>query len=57
MNQEYPDNKPLQTMPPSLLLNLPQLPPEVESRVVGRDLVLRDIGANLIVHFIPKGIP
>ncbi len=53
VNQAYPDNLPLQSMPPSLLLNLPKLPPEVEYRFVGRELVLRDIAANLVVDVIP----
>ena len=57
VNKEYPDDQPLQTMPSSLLLNLPQLPPEVEYRLVGRDLVLRDVGANLIVDFLRRAIP
>ncbi len=57
VNKEYPDDKPLQTMPPSLLANLPQLPPELEYRIVGRDLILRDVGANLIVDIIPRVIP
>lgn len=54
VNQSYPDNLPLQSMPPSLLLNLPKLPPELEYRFVGRELVLRDIAANLIVDVIPN---
>ena len=53
VNQSYPDNLPLQSMPPSLLLNLPRLPKELEYRFVGRELVLRDIPANLIVDAIP----
>lgn len=57
INGQYPDNRPLQSMPPSLLINLPPLPPELEYRAVGRNLVLRDIGANLIVDMIPGGIP
>jgi hypothetical protein len=57
VNREYPDKAPLQTMPPSLLLNLPSLPPELEYRVVGRDLILRDAGANLIVDVVPSVIP
>jgi hypothetical protein len=57
VNKEYPDDEPLQTMPSSLLLNLPQLPPEVEYRLVGLNLVLRDIGANLIVDCLEKAIP
>jgi len=44
---------PLQSMPPSLLLNLPRLPKELEYRFVGRELVLREIPANLIVDAIP----
>jgi hypothetical protein len=57
VNKEYPDDKPLQSMPPSLLANLPSLPPELEYRIVGRDLILRDVGANLIVDIIPSVIP
>jgi hypothetical protein len=57
VDSEYPAGVPLQSMPPSLLLNLPSLPPEVEYRIVGRDLVLRDIEANLVVDFIPNAIP
>lgn len=53
----YPEGVPLQSTPPSLLLNLPPVPPEVEYRVVGHALVLRDTEANLIVDFIPNAIP
>lgn len=56
VNGVYPSTVPLQTTPPSLLLNLPNLPPEMDYRVVGRDLVLRDATANLIVDFIPRAI-
>ena len=57
INDEYPDNRPLQSMPPSLLMNLPPLPPDLEYCVVGRTLVLRDVGANLVVDAIPRVIP
>jgi hypothetical protein len=57
VNQSYPKQVPLQSTPPTLLLNLPKLPPEVEYRVVGRALVLRDVEANLIVDFIPDALP
>lgn len=57
VNESYPKGVPLQTTPPTLLLNLPKLPPELEYRVVGRALVLRDVEANLIVDFIPDAIP
>ena len=56
VNEKYP-TAPLQTMPTSLLLNLPSLPPELEYRLVGRDLILRDIGANLIVDVAAAVIP
>jgi hypothetical protein len=54
VDQTYPDRLPLQSMPPSLLLNLPILPKELEYRFVGHELVLRDIAANLIVDLIPE---
>jgi hypothetical protein len=57
VNETYPQHVPLQSVPPTLLQNLPTLPPELEYRVVGHALVLRDIGANLIVDLIPDLIP
>ena len=57
VNETYPQHVPLQSVPPTLLQNLPTLPPELEYRVVGHALVLRDVGANLIVDFIPDLIP
>ena len=53
----YPEGLPLQSTPPSILLNLPSLPAEVEYRVIGHDLVLRDVDANLIVDFARNIIP
>lgn len=53
VNQTYPDGLPLQSMPPSLLLNLPKLPKELEYRFVDHELILRDIAANIVVDFIP----
>lgn len=57
VNAAYPDKAPLSTMPPSLLLRLPSLPEELEYRFVGRDLILRDVAANLIVDFLPGAVP
>ena len=57
VNAVYPEHIPLQTMPPSILLNLPDLPRELDYRIVGHTLVLRDVGANLIVDYIPEAIP
>jgi hypothetical protein len=56
INGDYPEDVPLQTTPPTLLLNLPKLPAGLEYRVVGLALVLRDAKANLIVDFIPKAL-
>ncbi len=52
INEKYPDGVPLQTTPPSLLENLPVLPPDIEYRITGQDLVLLDAKANLVVDII-----
>jgi hypothetical protein len=57
VNDTYPEGIPLSTVPPTLLINLPRLPEEVEYRIVDRDLILLDLKANLIVDFIRKAIP
>jgi len=57
VNDSYPSSAPLQTLPPSLLLNLPKLSPELEYRVVSRNLILRDVDANLIVDYMTGVIP
>jgi hypothetical protein len=57
VNQSYPDGLPYTTVPPTLLLKLPNLPGEVAYRIVGRDLVLLDVKANLVVDWIPEVFP
>jgi len=57
VNEPYPSGVPLQSTPPSLLLNLPILPTELEYRIVGDKLILRDAQANLVVDFIPHAFP
>jgi len=57
VNESYPDGVPFTTVPPTLLLKLPKLPDQVAYRIVGRDLVLLDVGANLVVDKIPEIIP
>jgi len=57
VNTKYPGNLPLQSTPPTLLLNLPRLPEELQYRIVGRTLVLYDVPSNLIVDFVPGAIP
>jgi hypothetical protein len=51
VNGTYPKDMALQSTPSTLLQNLPPLPKEVEYRVVGKKLVLRDIEANLIIDY------
>lgn len=57
VNDTYPETLPATTVPPTLLLILPQLPKEVAYRIVGRDLVLQDVEANLIVDFVHEALP
>ena len=57
VNDLYPADLPLQSMPPTLLLQLPKLPRELDYRIAGHSLVLRDTTANLIVDFIPDAMP
>ena len=57
VNQTYPPEKPLVTFPAGLLRVLPKLPKELEYRLVQRNLILRDIEANIIVDFIPAATP
>ena len=52
INTVYPTTIPLATFPPVLLRKLPDLPPELEYRLVGRSLILRDVKANLIVDIL-----
>ena len=57
VNETYPADVPLQSTPPTILINLPRLPPELEYRIAGHALVLRDTGANIIVDLMPDAIP
>ena len=57
INQSYPEEVALQSTPPTLLLNLPELPKGLEYRILGRELVLRDSDANIIVDYIPNVLP
>ena len=57
VNSDYPEHLPVTTVPPTLLLRLPQLPPELAYRIIGHDFVLQDIEARVIVDFIPGALP
>jgi hypothetical protein len=57
INQSYPPNVPLQSTPPTLLLNLPALPDGLEFRLLDRELALRDTEANIVVDYVPNALP
>jgi hypothetical protein len=57
VNAPYPRNVPLQSTPPTLLLNLPHLPGKLQYRIVGSTLVLYDVASGLIVDFLPEAVP
>jgi hypothetical protein len=53
----FPAGSQLATTPASLLNLFPTLPQGLEYRIVGRNLVLRDVDAALILDYIPDLIP
>jgi hypothetical protein len=57
VNQPYPANVALATVPPKLLAQLPTLPEELEYRLVDRRLLLRDRDANLILDVLAGAEP
>jgi hypothetical protein len=56
INGAYPKGRPLSTMPPNVLMQLPTLPEGLEYRFLGRHLILLDIRANMILDRIPSAI-
>ena len=56
VNEPYPEEQPLGTVPPNILQSLPPLPEGIEYRFVLRHLLLRDARANLIIDFMPAAI-
>src|SRR5258706_5014956 len=56
VNAVYPPDTPLPTTPPQVLMNLPKLPEQLEYRIVGKNLIIRDVEANIIVDFVPNAI-
>ncbi len=57
INEAYPEKLPYTTVPPTLLQKLPNLPDELAYRVAGRDLVLMDLKANLVVDVLREVFP
>lgn len=56
INAEYPKDRPVSTVPPSILAVLPRLPEDVFYRFLGRDLILHDTRANIILDRIDDAI-
>ena len=56
INGTYPKREPVSTVPPNMLGALPELPSDVHYRFLGRDLVLHDTRANIILDEIPDAI-
>jgi hypothetical protein len=57
VNTTYPTELPLATFPARLLQKLPDLPPELEYRIVGHHIVLRDVTANVVVDVARNVVP
>jgi hypothetical protein len=49
INDVYPTHQPVSSMPPNVLAALPRLPDDIEYRFVGRDLILFDTRARMLV--------
>jgi len=56
INSAYPSAEPVSTVPPDLLMKLPELPDNLEYRFVQHDLIIRDAKANMIVDCLPNAL-
>jgi len=56
INSIYREGEPFSTMPPNILAALPRLPDDLQYRFLGRDLILLDTAANVILDRIPCAI-
>jgi hypothetical protein len=56
INGTYPVREPFTTVPPNVLAVLPRLPDDIEYRLMGRDLILLDTRANVIIDRIHHAI-
>jgi hypothetical protein len=57
LHLRFPGAAQMATMPGALIAALPILPKELEYRIVGRYLVLRDVEAALIIDYVADVIP
>jgi hypothetical protein len=59
VNGVYPNTggQPIQSVPPTLLLNLPVLPKGLQYSIAQKTLALHDDEANLVVDLLPDALP
>ena len=59
VNGEFPNQngQPIQSVPPTVLKVLPQLPKGLEYCIAGNTLALRDSTANMVIDFLPNALP
>jgi hypothetical protein len=55
-NDVYPDVLGYSMVPPTMLLHIPELPAELEYRIVNKDLLIRDVEGNMIVDVMRNAI-
>lgn len=55
-NDVYPETWDYNMMPPTMLLHIPRMPQELEYRIVNKDLIIRDVEANMIVDVMRNAI-
>ncbi len=56
VSRDYPEGKPRSSVPATVLAILPILPPDIEYRFAGGDLVLLDTRANIVVDRMVNAI-
>jgi hypothetical protein len=54
VNGRYPDEVPISTVPPQVLVALPKLPEELEYRFIQNSLILFDPHAHIIVDYMDR---
>jgi hypothetical protein len=59
INGEFPNQngQPIQSVPPTVLKVLPELPKGLEYCIAGNTLALRDSAANMVVDYLPNALP
>jgi hypothetical protein len=54
VNGRYPDEVPISTVPPQVLVQLPKLSESLEYRFIRNNLILFDPHAHIIADFVPR---